>query len=181
MLISSDPTAKHHATPAQSRAQFSMWAVLAAPLFISTSIADLTAWDLATYSNAEVIAVDQDPLGHQGEALFYEEPLGQRLVLGRALQDESLAAVFVNNFPSLPHDTLQQHLVTCDAACWSASAVPSHWTPGTRLAVRDLWTHGPALEAVAIVGEPYSVLLDDSGGSAMFKFTLEGETVSSTT
>jgi hypothetical protein len=36
---------------------------MAAPLIISSDILNLTAWDLETYSNAEVIAVDQDALG----------------------------------------------------------------------------------------------------------------------
>lgn len=172
MLIGSNPAAKHHSSPTQSRAQFSMWSVLAAPLLIGTSIADLTPWDLETYSNAEVIAVNQDPLGTQGVPLRYDEPLGQTLVLGRALYDGSLAAVFVNNYPPLATATGQRQ-VTCDAACWAGSAVPQDWAKGTRLSVRDLWTHGPARQPVAIVGEPYSVLLDDNGGSAMFKFTID--------
>lgn len=43
--------------------QFSLWATMAAPLLIGSSILNLTAWDLETYTNAEVIAVDQDALG----------------------------------------------------------------------------------------------------------------------
>merc|ERR1712080_356678 len=50
----------------QTRAQFSMWAVLAAPMLISGSILDMTDETLQTYSNKEVIAVSQDPLGKQG-------------------------------------------------------------------------------------------------------------------
>ncbi len=43
--------------------QFSLWAVMAAPLLIGSSVLNLTAWDLQTYTNDEVIAVDQDVLG----------------------------------------------------------------------------------------------------------------------
>lgn len=164
MLLGSNADAKHHCSPAQSRAQFSMWSTLAAPLFISASIPELSEWDLETFSNAEVVAVDQDALGKQGVPLVYEEPLGERLVLGRELADGGLAAVFVNSFP----DSGRRN-VTCDAICWSK--VPQQWPPGTPLAVRDLWKHGPADVPAAVVGEPYSVLLNGQGNSAMFKFT----------
>lgn len=49
--------------PRTMSVQFSLWATMAAPLLIGSSILNLTAWDLETYTNAEVIAVDQDPLG----------------------------------------------------------------------------------------------------------------------
>jgi len=50
----------------QSRAQFSMWAVLAAPLLISGSVLNMSQYVLDTYLNKDVIAVSQDPLGKQG-------------------------------------------------------------------------------------------------------------------
>lgn len=43
-----------------------MWAILAAPLVLSTNIRELSDYMLDTYTNAEVIAVDQDKLGKQG-------------------------------------------------------------------------------------------------------------------
>jgi hypothetical protein len=87
LLVGSSPSAAYHYTQDQARTQvclgtcrwsvggcsltsvhaillqFSLWAVMAAPLIISSDILNLTAWDLETYSNAEVIAVDQDALG----------------------------------------------------------------------------------------------------------------------
>ncbi|KAA2266585.1 glycoside hydrolase family 27 protein [Solihabitans fulvus] len=50
----------------EQRTQFSMWAEMAAPLLIGTDLAKATATTLATLGNADVIAVDQDPLGRQG-------------------------------------------------------------------------------------------------------------------
>ncbi|KAJ1456012.1 glycoside hydrolase superfamily [Pelagophyceae sp. CCMP2097] len=58
-----------HLTPQQSRAQFAMWAVMTAPLLIGAPLASMSAWDLATYSNAEVIAVDQDFSAVQGRVV----------------------------------------------------------------------------------------------------------------
>eukprot|EP01121_Diplochlamys_sp_Union-15-3_P001049 TRINITY_DN1090_c0_g1_i1.p1 TRINITY_DN1090_c0_g1~~TRINITY_DN1090_c0_g1_i1.p1 ORF type:complete len:520 (+),score=61.44 TRINITY_DN1090_c0_g1_i1:109-1668(+) len=53
-------------TELQSRFQFNMWSILSAPLLISANIRNLSPYDLETYSNSEVIAVNQDPLGKQG-------------------------------------------------------------------------------------------------------------------
>ena len=39
---------------------------MAAPLVISSSALNMSAWDYETYTNAEVIAVDQDSLGCAG-------------------------------------------------------------------------------------------------------------------
>jgi hypothetical protein len=53
-------------TEAQSKFQFSAWAVLAAPLILSQSIHNMSAARLAMYTNTEIIAVSQDPMGRQG-------------------------------------------------------------------------------------------------------------------
>ena len=60
MLIGSSPGATDTFPPVQARAQFSLWALMASPLLIGAHVANLSAWDLATYSNAAVIAVNQD-------------------------------------------------------------------------------------------------------------------------
>ena len=53
-------------TPTQSRTQFDLWCVLAAPLLLGTNPSRMNAWDLETYGDTEVIGIDQDPLGKQG-------------------------------------------------------------------------------------------------------------------
>mmetsp|Transcript_9266 Transcript_9266/g.27733 ORF Transcript_9266/g.27733 Transcript_9266/m.27733 type:complete len:474 (+) Transcript_9266:192-1613(+) len=55
-----------HLTPAQSRTQFDLWCVLAAPLLLGEPPQTMNAWDRETYGNAASIAVDQDPRGAQG-------------------------------------------------------------------------------------------------------------------
>lgn len=52
-------------TTEEYRAHFSLWAILAAPLIIGADPRNLTPAALEIYSNAEVIAVDQDVLGLQ--------------------------------------------------------------------------------------------------------------------
>lgn len=54
----------------QSRTQFSLWAMMAAPLSIGSNILGMSAYDLETYKNTEVIAVDQDVLGKQGTVVW---------------------------------------------------------------------------------------------------------------
>lgn len=53
-------------TPRQSRTQFDLWCVLAAPLLLGTNPARMNNWDLETYGAEDVIRVNQDPLGRQG-------------------------------------------------------------------------------------------------------------------
>lgn len=53
-------------TQLQTRAQFNMWAIMASPLLISANIRNMSAMNMETYKNAEVIAVNQDALAQQG-------------------------------------------------------------------------------------------------------------------
>lgn len=52
-------------TAAQFQTQFSMWAMLDAPLMFSVNQSTLTPASLATLSNRQMIAIDQDKLGLQ--------------------------------------------------------------------------------------------------------------------
>lgn len=53
----------------ESRSHFSMWAVMKAPLIIGTDVTKMTPATLATLSNREVIAINQDGLGVQAALL----------------------------------------------------------------------------------------------------------------
>lgn len=50
----------------EQRSEFSLWAIMAAPLIAGTDLRDASAQTLAIYLNPDVIAVDQDALGQQG-------------------------------------------------------------------------------------------------------------------
>ena len=52
----------------EGRTHFSMWAILAAPLIAGNDLRSMSATTKTTLTNAEVIAVDQDPLGIAGAA-----------------------------------------------------------------------------------------------------------------
>uniref|UniRef100_A0A7S4T9C2 Alpha-galactosidase n=1 Tax=Alexandrium monilatum TaxID=311494 RepID=A0A7S4T9C2_9DINO len=67
MLLGSSKGSSLTVTPVQARAQFSLWAVMGAPLIIGASVLNMSHYDLVTYSNAEAIRVNQDPLGMAGQ------------------------------------------------------------------------------------------------------------------
>jgi alpha-galactosidase len=56
-------------TAAQFRTQFSMWAMLAAPLMISEDLVSMSSATQTAVSNREAIAIDQDPAGVQARLL----------------------------------------------------------------------------------------------------------------
>lgn len=51
-------------TPDEQYSQMSLWSLLAAPLIIGGDLTALDDFSLSLLTNDEVIAVDQDPLGH---------------------------------------------------------------------------------------------------------------------
>eukprot|EP01050_Picozoa_sp_SAG11_P015928 SAG11_NODE_2116_length_3792_cov_5.166802_3_plen_93_part_00 len=63
LLLSKDWTGRLLVSENQTRAQFSIWAVMAAPLLISGTVTNMSSYTLQTYSNRDVIAVSQDKLG----------------------------------------------------------------------------------------------------------------------
>ena len=56
------------------RIHFSLWAILAAPLLISTDLTTLSDASLAVLLNRAVISVNQDSLGKPGIALRQDRP-----------------------------------------------------------------------------------------------------------
>ena len=57
-------------TDTEDRTHFTMWAMMAAPLIAGNDLTALSPASLATLTNKEVIAVDQDALGAQGILLW---------------------------------------------------------------------------------------------------------------
>lgn len=56
-------------TDTEAQSQFSMWAMLAAPLILGSDPRSLSTTNLKMLTNARVIAIDQDSLGAQGYQL----------------------------------------------------------------------------------------------------------------
>ncbi|MDE2071013.1 MAG: glycoside hydrolase family 27 protein [Gammaproteobacteria bacterium] len=77
----------------EQQSQFSLWAMMASPLLISTDVAKLSPAALKILSNADVIAVDQDPLGRQASIV---KQIGQVDILSRPLADGDHAVALFN-------------------------------------------------------------------------------------
>ncbi|MFI5124474.1 MAG: glycoside hydrolase family 27 protein [Chitinophagales bacterium] len=60
-------------TPAEDRAHFSLWCMLAAPLIAGNDLSNMSKETISVLTNKEVIAVDQDKLGKQGYLIENEE------------------------------------------------------------------------------------------------------------
>jgi len=54
-------------TDTEYQSHFSLWAIMAAPLIAGNDIRSMSAATKNVLTNADVIAVDQDPLGAQGK------------------------------------------------------------------------------------------------------------------
>jgi alpha-galactosidase len=60
-------------TDREYRSHFSLWSIMAAPLLIGSDLRDATPETMEILGNREVIAVDQDALGVQGEPIRSED------------------------------------------------------------------------------------------------------------
>jgi len=75
----------------ESKAQFAIWAIIAAPLFMSNDLRTISQEALSILLNQEVIAVNQDPLGIQGKRIYNKNDMQ---IWARPLVDKSVAVVF---------------------------------------------------------------------------------------
>lgn len=106
----------------ESRAHFSLWAILAAPLMAGNDIRTMTPEIKAILTNKEVIAIDQDPLGRQGRKVRDD---GDFEVWSKELADGSRAVALLNRSAAGKEMTI----------AWHDIGYPDR----IAAAVRDLW------------------------------------------
>jgi alpha-galactosidase len=111
-------------TVEESRAHFSLWAILAAPLMSGNDPRNMKDEIKEILTNKEVIAVDQDPLGKQGTRV---KDLGDLEVWSRVLSDGSRAVVLFNRGKEKGKIEV----------AWSEIGYPN----SLKAQVRDLWKH----------------------------------------
>jgi alpha-galactosidase len=75
------------------RTHMSLWAMLAAPLLAGNDLSKMTPETLAILENRDAIAIDQDPLGIQGDRLSAVGPLE---IWSKPLSDGSKAVALFN-------------------------------------------------------------------------------------
>ena len=134
LLVGNGPNAK--ITNLQSRAQFSMWSVMMAPLLISSDITTLSGMNLETYTNKYVINVNQDKAGIQGirvqgeNLILSNGSIGGTNIWSRQLIDGSRAMVFLN-VNQISSD------ISCDQQCWNNAG----FYYGVSVKIYDLWNN----------------------------------------
>ena len=110
-------------TDAENRAHFSLWAMFAAPLIAGNDLTTMSAATKAILTNAEVIAVDQDPLGNQAKVVA--TPQTGLQVWSKTLSGSNVRAVALFNRNGSPAS------ITVNFADVGVS--------GGQVSVRDLW------------------------------------------
>jgi alpha-galactosidase len=80
-------------TPDEGRTQLSLWSLLAAPLLAGNDLSTMDADSLTILNNREVLSIDQDPAGRQGNRLWTE---GSLEIWARDLTGGSVAVGLFN-------------------------------------------------------------------------------------
>jgi alpha-galactosidase len=80
-------------TPAENRSHFSMWAMLAAPLLAGNDLTHMDPEVLKILTNRDVIAIDQDRLGHEAARAYAD---GEVEVWTRHLEHGAMAVAVLN-------------------------------------------------------------------------------------
>ncbi|MFF1379034.1 NPCBM/NEW2 domain-containing protein [Streptomyces sp. NPDC058308] len=153
-------------TDTEYRTHFSMWSIMAAPLLIGSDLRKATPETFEILGNEEVIAVDQDPLGKQGEVVSSQ---GGRWVVAKEMKDGSRAVALFNEtgspqsvattakavgLPEADAYTLRdlwQH-ESYDTAGRIVATVPAHGTVLLRVAADGQGSHHPPAVELGLKG-----------------------------
>jgi alpha-galactosidase len=107
----------------EERTMFSMWAIMASPLFLGNEVMNMPQYVKDIVMNKEIFAIDQDPLGIQGEPV-QEFASGSQVWL-KELKDGSKAIALLNRSEKAEKITIN----------WMNLDIPEKWK------VHNLWEH----------------------------------------
>jgi len=110
-------------TTTEYESHFSLWAMLAAPLIAGNDLSKMDADTRRILTNADVIAVDQDPLGQQGRRIWKQ---GDLEIWSRPLKDGDHAVVLFNRGKAPAAMRVD----------WTQLQLPA----GQKADVKDLWS-----------------------------------------
>uniref|UniRef100_A0A3Q3JUH5 Alpha-galactosidase n=2 Tax=Monopterus albus TaxID=43700 RepID=A0A3Q3JUH5_MONAL len=85
----------------QSRAQMALWAIMAAPLFMSTDLRTISSGARSILQNKIVISINQDPMGVQGRRILKEKNGIE--VFWRPLSSNASALVIFSRRNDMPY------------------------------------------------------------------------------
>lgn len=156
-------------TDTEYKTHFSLWSIMAAPLIMGNDLREVEVGDSAheILSNADVIAIDQDSLGVQGEKIRDD---GDTEVIAKPLANGDVAVVLLNRGDSAATiSTTASEIGASSAASyvvkdlWSGSkkivgsvisaSVPSHDVAMFRVTAGTDSTAAPAVDLSAVSDE----------------------------
>eukprot|EP01084_Bolivina_argentea_P206818 352997_1 len=136
-----------HQTAVQGRAQFSWYAVASSDLIISDIIPNLSQYEIETYTNKDVINVNQDngPINgpHSGYKILSGSTAHNNItIFGKQLRNGSFVALFLNSDSKLMN-------ITCNKDCFLQQGFNQSVT---KLLINDLWS-GKSLGIINRINE----------------------------
>lgn len=131
----------------QSKSQFAIWAILAAPLFMSNDLRKIAPWAKEILLNTEIIAVNQDKLGRQGRRVWRGSQQLEKYteIWAKPLHDDSVAVVLFNRRHDLP--------------VWMTVVFKIAGFKYSKGKVRDLYAH----EDKGLISHSYEAKVNPSG------------------
>jgi len=136
-------------TDTEGRSQFSLWAIMAAPLVASTDLRVDSSFTIETLTNPDVIAVDQDPLGRQGRRIRTN---GHQEVWVKGLADGDRAVVLFNRATTRATITTSARAIGMPAASrYFLHRLWSHCVSSTTGSIsRTVARHGVSMVRVSL-------------------------------
>jgi alpha-galactosidase len=126
-------------TFAESRAHFTLWCMVAAPLIAGNDVRKMTPEVRSILTNKNVIAIDQDPAGHQGFRYRVDK---DKEIWAKELSNKEWAVCVLNTGDAPAQLTLDMHdLSFLDEQYYD---------------VTDVWAGKPAGDAT----KPHTALVD---------------------
>jgi alpha-galactosidase len=132
-------------TTDEYRTHMSLWSMLSAPLIAGNDVANMTDDTKSILMNADVIAIDQDPLAKPVQTISAN---GKSIVLVRSLRDDSAAVGLFNR---------DDHAIEISVR-WDSLHLRPVLGEKTLRAI-DLWKH----EAVVVTGDNYTAIVPARG------------------
>jgi hypothetical protein len=111
----------------EARTHMGLWAIVSAPLMIGTDLSKASPALIDVLKAPEVIAIDQDPAGHQGVIAYADS---DRQILVKTLADGRKAVLLFNRTGEASRITLTAEHLKMDATA--------------PIALRDAWTRADA-------------------------------------
>ena len=138
-------------TAQQQETQMSIWAEMASPLIDSSDLTSMSATTRQILGNRAVVAVDQDPLGQQGQLVAQQDGAD---IVAKPLADGDVAVLLANT-------TASPQLVTTTAKAAGlgpayAYAVHDLWAATRRETAGTIAANVPAQSAVLLRVSPLS-------------------------